>query len=237
MAKQHEVKVDIPSRSRVQLRAKPEKKAKAASAAGFTAFLLVPNRSAGIPESLHLKSGSRSGSGSATGIAKLSKTKRQVSYCTIARNRSANIQSTARPSRLSLDRPGKGDRSRANRPKVARAFTDPRRRRPYAVPGPSDPDLFSASSRIGARGRRQRQRPGLLPALTLFGLAAVPGPPRHFELEPGLSGLDGVGAVLDPRAAFLGSALHHARPSIEVQGRVGDIDGELVRHLRQHAQA
>ena len=59
MVKQHEVKVDIPSRSEEsQLRAKPGKKARAASAVGFTAFLLVPNRSAGIPESLQLKSGS-----------------------------------------------------------------------------------------------------------------------------------------------------------------------------------
>jgi hypothetical protein len=34
------------------------KQARAANAAGFTAFLLEPNRSAGIPESLHLKTGS-----------------------------------------------------------------------------------------------------------------------------------------------------------------------------------
>ena len=40
---------------------------------------------------------------------------------------------------------------------------------------------------------------------------------RHFELEPGLPGLDRFGAVLDPRAAFFG-ALHcyqpHYRPPL-----------------------
>ena len=30
---------------------------------------------------------------------------------------------------------------------------------------------------------RKRERPGSLPALTLLGLPAVPGPPRHLELE------------------------------------------------------
>lgn len=41
-----------------------------------------------------------------------------------------------------------------------------------------------------------------------FGLAAIPSPPRHFELEPGFLGLDGSGAVLDPRAAVFGGASH-----------------------------
>jgi hypothetical protein len=54
-----------------------------------------------------------------------------------------------------------------------------------------------------ATSRGDEKRPGSLPALTLLGLAAVPSPARHFELEPRLLGLDGSGAVLDPRAAFL----------------------------------
>jgi hypothetical protein len=48
---------------------------------------------------------------------------------------------------------------------------------------------------------RKRKRPGSLPALPFLGLAAVPSPTRHAELEPGLSGLDCVGAVLEARAA------------------------------------
>jgi hypothetical protein len=52
--------------------------------------------------------------------------------------------------------------------------------------------------------RRLRFRPGSLPAFALFGLAAVPCPPRHFELEPRFLGLDGLGAVLDPRTALFG---------------------------------
>ena len=51
-------------------------------------------------------------------------------------------------------------------------------------------------------GLNDGQRPASLPAFSLFGLAAVPGPPRHFELEPRFPGLDRFGAVLDPRAAF-----------------------------------
>src|SRR5580704_1573646 len=47
-----------------------------------------------------------------------------------------------------------------------------------------------------------------LPAFSLLSLAAVPGPPRHFELEPRFLGLDGVGAVLDPRAALFGKSSH-----------------------------
>jgi hypothetical protein len=42
----------------------------------------------------------------------------------------------------------------------------------------------------------------VIPAFTLFGLAAAPCPPRHFELEPRLLGLDSSGAVLDPGAAL-----------------------------------
>ena len=46
------------------------------------------------------------------------------------------------------------------------------------------------------------------PARPLLGLAAVPGPPRHVELEPRLPGLDGPGAVLDPRAASFAGLVH-----------------------------
>ena len=53
---------------------------------------------------------------------------------------------------------------------------------------------------------------GLLPAFTLLSLAAVPCPPRHFELEPRLAGLVGKVALLDPGAAGLGRASHAARP-------------------------
>ena len=56
--------------------------------------------------------------------------------------------------------------------------------------------------------RPTEKRPGSLPAFTLLGLAAVPGPPRHFELEPRLPGLDRFGAVLDARAALFGGASH-----------------------------
>ena len=62
-----------------------------------------------------------------------------------------------------------------------------------------------------ATGRTMEQRPGSLPAFTLFGLAAVPCPPRHFELEPGLPGLDRLGAVLDPRTAFFRRLHSHVR--------------------------
>jgi hypothetical protein len=41
----------------------------------------------------------------------------------------------------------------------------------------------------------------------LFGLTAVPSPPRHFELEPRFLGLDGLGAVLDPGSPFFGRRL------------------------------
>ena len=52
------------------------------------------------------------------------------------------------------------------------------------------------------------QRPGhSLPAFTLLGLAAEPGPPRHFELEPRFPGLVRLVPVLDARAADL-AAVH-----------------------------
>jgi hypothetical protein len=63
-------------------------------------------------------------------------------------------------------------------------------------------DLSSTSEQLSP-GPLKRQRPESLPALTFLGLAAVPCPPRHFELEPRLPGLDRFGAVLDPRPAGL----------------------------------
>jgi hypothetical protein len=51
----------------------------------------------------------------------------------------------------------------------------------------------------------------VIPAFTLFGLAAAPCPPRHFELEPSVLGLDSSGAVLDPGAApFVGFSVSPA---------------------------
>lgn len=58
MAKRYEVDVHVTTRQTVSVEGKLGKQARVASAAGFTAFLLVPNRSAGIPDSLHLKFGS-----------------------------------------------------------------------------------------------------------------------------------------------------------------------------------
>jgi hypothetical protein len=52
------------------------------------------------------------------------------------------------------------------------------------------------------------ENPLQVPAFTPFGLAAVPGPPGHFELEPRFLGLDGAGAVLDAGAAFFGKSSH-----------------------------
>jgi hypothetical protein len=121
--------------------------------------------------------------------------------------------------------------------KFATAFADAQKMLSERTPlGPATGELRSTErdpanfrgNRRGQSGKRGRRRnlyasvqrfngAGSPPALTLLGLAAVPGPPRHFELEPGLSGLDGVGAVLDPRAALFGKS-SHARPSIEVQG-------------------
>jgi hypothetical protein len=49
---------------------------------------------------------------------------------------------------------------------------------------------------VTADGTRKRQRPGLLPAFTLLGLAAVTSPPRHVQLEPRFLGLDRFGTVL-----------------------------------------
>src|SRR5580658_9841588 len=46
------------------------------------------------------------------------------------------------------------------------------------------------------------------PSLAASGLAPVPCPTRHFELEPRLAGFERLGAVLDPRAALVGSAVH-----------------------------
>jgi hypothetical protein len=66
-------------------------------------------------------------------------------------------------------------------------------------------------------GRPKRQRPGSLPAFTLFGLAAVPSPPRNFELQPRRSGLNRFGAILDPRAALFERA--HDRSLVAARGR------------------
>jgi hypothetical protein len=74
------------------------------------------------------------------------------------------------------------------------------------------PDL-TASGLHANDERPDHSRPLRFSALTLLGLAAVPGPPRHFELEPGLSGLDRFGAVLDPRAAGLAALFCLAHPS------------------------
>ena len=57
-----------------------------------------------------------------------------------------------------------------------------------------------------ARRRAPRSSTRLRPARSLFGLAPIPSPPRHLELHPGLPGLDGSGAVLDPGAALFAAA-------------------------------
>jgi hypothetical protein len=42
----------------------------------------------------------------------------------------------------------------------------------------------------------------ITPGLSAVRPSAVPCPPGHSELEPGFPGLDGSGAVLDPRTAL-----------------------------------
>jgi hypothetical protein len=57
------------------------------------------------------------------------------------------------------------------------------------------------------------------PARPLLGLAAVPCPPRHLELEPGLPGLDGFGAVLDARTALFGSPAHASGSQLRLNAK------------------
>ena len=94
---------------------------------------------------------------------------------------------------------------------------------PCPAPGPS-----ANGRRSGARAKRQR--PGSLPALTLFGLSPIPSASRHAELEPRLPDFDGFGAVLDPRAAFL-RRLHSHGPSAEDQLVWGFLRNRLLTRL------
>jgi hypothetical protein len=73
----------------------------------------------------------------------------------------------------------------------------------FALHNKTGSDVFIAASNA--------ERLGSLPALTLLSLAAVPCPPRHFELQPGFPGLDGVGSVLEARAAGFAAGHHWLR--------------------------